>query len=143
MVHAEAPPRRLITNSSDRTLRQFNLPLSYPSQLEEEEQETPQTLRDKQSKMEHLVYRVWTYVAWGSVCLFKHARKPESRCSVLSAFEESSAACISDMLRQVSAGQYLEAIRQAEKFILHVEVLFATIDDLETHFARQNTKGNI
>lgn len=61
--------------------------------------------------------------------------------SVLSAFEESSAACISDMLRQVSNGQYLEAIRMAEKFILHVEVLFATIDDLEFHFARLNLKG--
>jgi hypothetical protein len=60
---------------------------------------------------------------------------------VLSAFEESSAACISDMLRQVSNGQYLEAIRMAEKFILHVEVLFATIDDLEYHFARLNLKG--
>ena len=31
--------RRLITNSSDRTLRQFNLPLTFPAQLEEEEQE--------------------------------------------------------------------------------------------------------
>ena len=61
--------------------------------------------------------------------------------SVLSAFEESSAACISDMLRQVSNGQYLEAIRMAEKFILHVEVLFATIDDLEAYFARLNHKG--
>lgn len=61
--------------------------------------------------------------------------------SVLSAFEESSAACISDMLRQVSNGQYLEAIRMAEKFILHVEVLFATIDDLEYHFARLKSKG--
>ena len=61
--------------------------------------------------------------------------------SVLSAFEESSAACISDMLRQVSNGQYLEAIRMAEKFILHVEVLFATIDDLEWQFARLNLKG--
>ena len=60
---------------------------------------------------------------------------------VLSAFEESSAACISDMLRQVSNGQYLEAIRMAEKFILHVEVLFATIDDLEYQFARLNQKG--
>ena len=29
----------------------------------------------------------------------------------------------------------------AEKFILHVEVLFATIDDLETHFARLRSKG--
>lgn len=61
--------------------------------------------------------------------------------SVLSAFEESSAACISEMLRQVSNGQYLDAIRMAEKFILHVEVLFATIDDLEFHFARLNMKG--
>lgn len=60
---------------------------------------------------------------------------------VLSAFEESSAACISDMLRQVSNGQYLDAIRMAEKFILHVEVLFAAIDDLEYHFARLNMKG--
>lgn len=60
---------------------------------------------------------------------------------MLSAFEESSAACISDMLRQVSNGQYLEAIRMAEKFILHVEVLFATIDDLEHYFARLNLKG--
>lgn len=64
-----------------------------------------------------------------------------SSCSVLSAFEESSAACISDMLRQVSNGQYLEAIRMAEKFILHVEVLFATIDDLEAYFTRLNHKG--
>lgn len=45
------------------------------------------------------------------------------------------------MLRQVSNGQYLEAIRMAEKFILHVEVLFASIDDLEFHFARLNLKG--
>ena len=62
-------------------------------------------------------------------------------CSVLSAFEESSAACISDMLRQVSNGQYLDAIRMAENFILHMEVLFATIDDLEFHFALLNMKG--
>jgi hypothetical protein len=62
---------------------------------------------------------------------------------VLSAFEESSAACISDMLRQVSNGQYLDAIRMAEKFILHVEVLFATIDDLEFHFASLGMKGTL
>jgi hypothetical protein len=61
--------------------------------------------------------------------------------SVLSAFEESSAACISDMLRQVSNGAYLDAIRMAEKFILHVEVLFGTIDDLEFQFASLNMKG--
>ena len=45
------------------------------------------------------------------------------------------------MLRQVSNGQYLDAIRMAEKFILHVEVLFGTIDDLEYHFARLGQKG--
>ncbi|GJE90959.1 RhoGAP-domain-containing protein [Phanerochaete sordida] len=88
--------------------------------IEEEKRETPTSLKDKQIRMEQQVYRIWT---------------------VLSAFEESSAACISDMLRQVSNGQYLEAIRMAEKFILHVEVLFATIDDLEYQFARLNLKG--
>ncbi|KAG1746642.1 uncharacterized protein EDB91DRAFT_1236079 [Suillus paluster] len=91
-----------------------------PSYIEEEKRETPTSLKDKQIKMEQLVYRIWT---------------------VLSAFEESSAACISDMLRQVSNGQYLDAIRMAEKFILHVEVLFGTIDDLEYHSARLNLKG--
>lgn len=91
-----------------------------PSYVEEEKRETPTTLKDKQVRMEQLVYRIWT---------------------VLSAFEESSAACISDMLRQVSNGQYLDAIRMAEKFILHVEVLFGTIDDLECHSARLNLKG--
>jgi hypothetical protein len=45
------------------------------------------------------------------------------------------------MLRHVSNGQYLEAIRMAEKFILHVEVLFATIDDLEADYARLTPKG--
>jgi hypothetical protein len=66
---------------------------------------------------------------------------PNVHARVLSAFEESSAACISDMLRHVSSGQYLEAIRMAEKFILHVEVLFATIDDLEWHFVQLSIKG--
>ena len=46
------------------------------------------------------------------------------------------------MLRQVSNGQYLDAIRMAEKFILHVEVLFATIDDLEFQFSRIRLKGD-
>ncbi|KAI0641959.1 RhoGAP-domain-containing protein [Trametes meyenii] len=90
---------------------------SEPPYSEEERRETAQSLREKQIRMEQQVYRIWT---------------------VLSAFEESSAACISDMLRQVSNGQYLDAIRMAEKFILHVEVLFASIDDLEYHFSRMS-----
>ncbi|KAL1686420.1 hypothetical protein GGG16DRAFT_96883 [Schizophyllum commune] len=91
-----------------------------PAYLEEEARETPASLKEKQARMEQQVYRIWT---------------------VLSAFEESSAACISDMLRQVSNGQYLDAIRMAEKFILHVEVLFATIDDLEWNFAQLGMKS--
>jgi hypothetical protein len=63
--------------------------------------------------MDEMVHRVWT---------------------VLSAYEESSAACISDLLKSVSSVVYLEAIRSAERFIFHVEVLFAALDDLEFHF---------
>lgn len=107
-----------------------------PAYVEEERTETPTSLKDKQTRMEQQVYRIWTYVQ-----LHYALTSLLSIPSVLSAFEESSAACISDMLRQVSNGQYLEAIRMAEKFILHVEVLFATIDDLEFSFARLNMKG--
>ena len=45
------------------------------------------------------------------------------------------------MLRHVSNGLYLEAIRMAERTVLHVEVLFATIDDLEWQFAWVGIKG--
>ena len=65
-------------------------------------------------------------------------RRLNTSASVLSAFEESSVACISDMLRY---GPSLETIRMAEKFVLHVEALFATIDDLEWHFSHLSTKG--
>lgn len=74
---------------------------------------TPATLRSAQKRMDELVHRVWT---------------------VLSAYEESSAACISDLLKAVSSAVYLEAIRSAERFVFHVEVLFAALDDLEFHF---------
>lgn len=82
--------------------------------------ETPQSLKDRQKLMEEQVYRIWT---------------------VLSTFEESSAACISEMLRHVSNGQYLEGVRMAEKFVLHVETLFAAIDDLGALFRAKNAKG--
>ncbi len=59
---------------------------------------------------------------------------------VLSAYEESSAACISEMLRAVNT-DLLEVIILAEKFILHVETLFAVIDDLEAQFVVANAKG--
>jgi hypothetical protein len=97
-----------------------NPPEGTPHYAAEEAVETHASLREKQQKMEQKVYRIWTH---------------------LSSFEESSAACISDMLRHVSAGNYLDAIRMAEKFILHVEVLFAAIDDLEACFAQVKNKG--
>lgn len=90
------------------------------NQVDEELGETAESLKVKQAEMEHQVTRVWT---------------------VLSAFEESSAACISDMLSKVSSAQYMEAVGMAEMFIFHVEVLFASIDQLEDHFASANVKG--
>ncbi|KAG8821185.1 hypothetical protein FRC19_008185 [Serendipita sp. 401] len=84
----------------------------------EESRYTPETLKEAQKTMDALVNRILT---------------------VLSAFEESSAACISDLLRSVSSVVYLEAIRSAERFTFHVEVLFAALDDLDFHF---NTHGS-
>jgi len=72
--------------------------------------------------MEEQVYRIWT---------------------ILSAFEESSAACISEMLRHVSSGHYMEGVRMAEKFVLHVETLFAAIDDLNNAFRSAGSKGEL
>ncbi|KAI7864075.1 hypothetical protein BDF14DRAFT_1952791 [Spinellus fusiger] len=68
-----------------------------------------QILQNTQNGTEEKVYRIWT---------------------VLSVFEESAAACISDMLLHVSVGNYLEGVKMADSFITHVEVLFGAIDDL-------------
>lgn len=70
--------------------------------------------------MEEHVFRIWT---------------------VLSAFEESSAACISEMLRHVSTGAYITAVRMAGKFIIHVEVLFASMDKIEESFVKEGLKS--
>ncbi|KAH8926194.1 RhoGAP-domain-containing protein [Atractiella rhizophila] len=91
-----------------------------PGYILQEERETPQSLREKQKQMEEQVYRIWT---------------------VLSTFEESSAACISEMLRRVSNGHYLDGVGMAEKFVLHVETLFSTLDDIGVQFRAVNAKG--
>ena len=120
--------------------------------------------------MEQQVYRIWTYVYSLSAFTYvnflspvpvhllihftqllpRHPHENKKKTSidfsfqpsrVLSAFEESSAACISDMLPQISNGAYLDSLCMAEKFILHVEVLFGTIDDLEWVFAKRGVKG--
>jgi hypothetical protein len=80
-----------------------------------------ETIRQEEEKMEEKVYRIW---------------------SVLSAFEESSAACISDMLLHVSNGSYVDGVMVAKKFIWHVDVLFQSADTLDaTMKALQMEKG--
>jgi hypothetical protein len=67
--------------------------------------------------MEDQMYQIWT---------------------VLSAFEESAAACISDMLLHVSNGAYIEGVNMAKRFITHVDILFTAIDSLKTQFEKVN-----
>ena len=70
--------------------------------------------------MEDKVYRIW---------------------SVLSTFEESSAACISDMLLHVSNGAYVDGVLVAKKFIWHVDVLFQSADRLDSTMVKLDMKG--
>jgi hypothetical protein len=77
-------------------------------------------VREAEEKMEDKVYRIW---------------------SVLSTFEESSAACISDMLLHVSNGAFVDGVLVAKKFIWHVEILFQSMDRLEATMAQVDMKG--
>lgn len=70
-----------------------------------------EVVREAEERMEEKVYQIW---------------------SVLSAFEESSAACISDMLLHVSNGAHLDGVIVAKRFIYHVEILFQSADRLDT-----------
>ncbi|KAL7747468.1 Rho-type GTPase activating protein Rga1 [Sorochytrium milnesiophthora] len=79
-------------------------------------------LKQNQRIMEEKVSRIW---------------------SVLSMFEESAAACISDMLLNVSNGFYVEGVNEAASFILHVEVLFAGIDEIESALRTHNDKTGL
>jgi hypothetical protein len=77
-------------------------------------------VRDEEERMEEKVYKIW---------------------SVLSTFEESSAACISDMLLHVSNGAYVDGVLVAKKFIWHVDILFRSADTLDANMTRMGTKG--
>ncbi|KAI8940503.1 hypothetical protein NX059_004180 [Plenodomus lindquistii] len=59
----------------------------------------------------------------------------------LSAFEEKSATCISDMLLHVSNGAYVDGVMAAKKFIVHVELLFAAADELDLQLIHKTPKG--
>ncbi|KAJ9245833.1 hypothetical protein DTO271D3_6079 [Paecilomyces variotii] len=76
-------------------------------------------VRQEEDVMEEKVYKIW---------------------SILSAFEESSAACISDMLLHVSNGAYVDGVVVARRFIGHVDVLFHAIDDLAAVMKEQGIK---
>ncbi|EEP76544.1 conserved hypothetical protein [Uncinocarpus reesii 1704] len=75
-------------------------------------------VRKEEDDMEEKVYRIW---------------------SVLSAFEESSAQCISDMLLHVSNGAYIDGVVVAKKFIFHVEIIFKATDRLAAVVLAQGT----
>ncbi|KAH8820302.1 hypothetical protein F5884DRAFT_41808 [Xylogone sp. PMI_703] len=77
-------------------------------------------IREEEEKMEEKVYRIW---------------------SVLSTFEESSAACISDMLLHVSNGAYAHGVYTAKKFIGHVDILFQASDTLDATIKSSGNKG--
>jgi RhoGAP domain/LIM domain len=91
-------------------------PTSLDADVSEAERES---VREDEEKMEAKVYRIW---------------------SILSTFEESSAACISDMLLHVSNGAYVDGVLVARKFIWHVDILFGATDRLADMIARAYLK---
>lgn len=88
--------------------------------IENVSEEKRNLVKHDEEQMEEKVYRIW---------------------SVLSTFEESSAACISDMLLHVSNGAYVDGVLVAKKFIGHVEVLFGATDRLDFLMASQDMKS--
>ncbi|OIW35094.1 RhoGAP-domain-containing protein [Coniochaeta ligniaria NRRL 30616] len=86
----------------------------------QDDPESRQAVRKAEELMEEKVYRIW---------------------SVLSTFEESSAACISDMLLHVSNGAYVDGVMVAKKFMWHVDILFRSADRLEATTQRLDMKG--
>ncbi len=59
----------------------------------------------------------------------------------LSAYEEKSATCISDMLLHVSNGAYFDGVMSAKRFIIHIDLLFTAADHLDNIMTLQTAKG--
>lgn len=102
----------------------WNVRLATPSDSSErlpeiDDERTREKVREEEEKMEEKVYRIW---------------------SVLSTFEESSAACISDMLLHVSNGAYVDGVVVARRFIWHVDILFRSADRLDETMNRLEMK---
>jgi hypothetical protein len=62
--------------------------------------------------------------------------------TVLSAYEESSAECIADMLIHFSKEQYQEGILDAAKFLCHVEALFSGLDAVYSQALKLSAEKN-
>ena len=101
---------------SASTANEPDNPVSHDDATEAERTE----VRLEEEHMEEKVYRIW---------------------SVLSSFEESSAACISDMLLHVSNGAYVDGVLVAKKFIWHVDMLFTATDGLDQSIVSSGMKG--
>ncbi|KAJ9142073.1 Rho-type GTPase-activating protein 1 [Pleurostoma richardsiae] len=87
---------------------------------EQDDAASRELVREEEERIEEKVYRIW---------------------SVLSTFEESSAACISDMLLHVSNGAYVDGVLVAKRFIWHVDILFQSADRLDATMVRLEMKG--
>ena len=97
-------------------------PNAYLQLDSEANEEKRNQVRLDEEQMEEKVYRIW---------------------STLSTFEESSAACISDMLLHVSNGAYMESVMVAKKFIWHVDILFRATDKLDSTMVHQGVKREL
>jgi len=101
----------------------WNVRLNAPQEAAAPVQDDPagrELVRGDEERMEEKVYRIW---------------------SVLSTFEESSAACISDMLLHVSNGAYIDGVMVAKRFIFHVDILFRSADRLDASMAELEMNG--
>lgn len=103
----------------------WNVRLTQPDEtpkrsIEQDDEQGRDNVRLEEERMEEKVYRIW---------------------SVLSTFEESSAACISDMLLHVSNGSYIDGVMVAQRFIWHVDILFRSADRLDATMAQLDMKG--
>ncbi|RKP01984.1 hypothetical protein CXG81DRAFT_11317, partial [Caulochytrium protostelioides] len=95
----------------------------------------------------YMIYKLWNAAIAASASAsretkdqaLRHQQDVTQKVSkilhVLSAFEESSAECISDMLLHFSNQRHAEGVIQASKFICHIEALFRGIDVIESGLA--------
>ncbi|KAI8842103.1 hypothetical protein BC829DRAFT_401935 [Chytridium lagenaria] len=86
----------------------------------------------------YMIYKLWN-VRLGRILDSESAfegdgntvTKVDQILSTLSAFEESSADCISDMLLHLSNGSAIDGVNEAKKFIDHVTALFSGLDFID------------